>query len=98
MLLRTFKLSNRYVLGAISRLNRNTRLTTRIRYLDLNYDHQDKNATSIAEQVWMVSSSIMHDYKNWRFTIAADISHSTFEDNIKDETELNASFMVEYNL
>jgi len=96
-----------YVLGAISQLSRNTRLTTKIRYLDLNYDNQDKNAnnpiigntvTSIAEQVWMVSSSIMHDYKNWRFTLAADISRSTFENEISNKTDFNASFMVEYNL
>ena len=96
-----------YVLGAISQLDINTRLTAKVRYLDLNYDNQDKapdnpiignTVTSIAEQVWMLSSSVRHDYKNWRFTLATDISHSTFENNVDDETDFNASFMVEYNL
>ena len=96
-----------YVLGAISQLGINTRMTTKIRYLDLNYDNQDKapnnpiignTVTSIAEQVWMISSSVQHDYKNWRFTLAADISQSTFENDISNETDVNASFMIEYNL
>lgn len=96
-----------YVLGTISQLDINTRLTAKIRYLDLNYDNQDKapdnpiignTVTSIAEQVWMLSSSIRHDYKNWRFTLAADISRSTFENDISSETDVNGYFMVEYNL
>jgi len=96
-----------YVLGAISQLDLNTRFTTKIRFLDLNYDNQDKapdntiignTVTSIAEQVWMMSGSLRHDYKNWRFTLATDISRSTFENNIDDKTNFNASFMVEYNL
>lgn len=96
-----------YVLGAISQLNTNTRLTTKLRYLDLNYDNSDKApenptignpVTSIAEQVWMISSSIQHDYKNWRFTLSGDVSHSSFENNISDETEFNAALQVEYNL
>jgi hypothetical protein len=99
--------SKTYVLGAISQLDINTRLTTKIRYLDLNYDNQDKapdnpiignTVTSIAEQVWMISSSAQHDYKNWRFTLAAEVSHSTFDNDISNETDFNASFMVEYNL
>ena len=96
-----------YVLGAISQLNTNTRLTTKLRFLDLNYDNSDKapdnplignTVTSIAEQVWMISSSVQHDYKNWRFTLSGDISQSSFENDIDDETEFNASFQVEYNL
>lgn len=96
-----------YVLGAISQLGTNTRLTTKLRYLDLNYDNSDKAAdnpaignsvTSIAEQVLMISSSVQHDYENWRFTLSSDISHSTFETTNNDETEFNATFQVEYNL
>ncbi len=96
-----------YVLGAISQLDINTKLTTKLRYLDLNYDNQDKapnnpiignTVTSIAEQVWMISGSIRHDYKNWRFTLATDISQSSFKNDIDDETDFNASFMIEYNL
>jgi hypothetical protein len=96
-----------YVLGTISQLGIDTRLTTKIRYLDLNYDNQDKapnnpiignTVTSIAEQLWMISSSIQHDYKNWRFTLATDLSHSTFDNDISNESDFNASFMVEYNM
>lgn len=99
-----------YVLGAISQLGSNTRLTTKLRYLDLNYDNSDKapdnpfignTVTSIAEQVWMLSGSAQHDYRNWRFTLGADISRSTFPDstnNMGSNTDVNASFAVEYNL
>lgn len=96
-----------YVLGAIAQLGINTRLTTKIRYLDLNSDNQDKapdnplignTVTSIAEQVWMISGSAQHDYKNWRFTLATEISHSTFENEISNDTDINASFKIEYNL
>jgi hypothetical protein len=99
-----------YVLGAISQLDTNTRLTSKLRYLDLNYDNSDKApenpivgnpVTSIAEQVWMISASAQHNYQNWRFTLAADISHSSFPnnlDNIKSSTDVNAFLAVEYNL
>lgn len=96
-----------YVLGAISQLSTNTRLTTKLRFLDLNYDNSDKapndplignTVTSVAEQVWIVSSSVQHDYKNWRFTLSGDISQSSFDNDIDDETEVNASLQIEYNL
>lgn len=96
-----------YIVGTISQINSNTRHTTKFRYLDLNYDNSDKaplipsigNAvTSIAERVWMLSTSIQHDYKNWRFTFSSEISKSTFENKLDDEKEFNASLQVEYNL
>ena len=96
-----------YVLGTISQLSINTRLTAKLRYLDLNYDNRDKapnnsiignTVTSIAEQVWMVSSSLQHDYRNWRFILSGDISQSSFENNIDDKTAFNAALQVEYNL
>lgn len=96
-----------YVLGAISQLGTNTRLTTKLRYLDLNYDNSDNAAdngnigntvTHYAEQVWMISSSVQHDYQHWRFTLSADISQSSFEENISDKTAFNAALQVEYNL
>jgi hypothetical protein len=96
-----------YVLGAISQLGINTRLTTKIRYLDLNSDNQDKapnnllvgnTVSSIAEQVWMISGSTQHDYKNWRFTLTTEVSHSTFDNKVSNETDINAHFKVEYNL
>jgi len=94
------------VLGAISQWDRNTRLTTKLRFLDLNYDNSDKapnnplignTVTSIAEQVWMISSSVQHDHKNWRFTLSSDISQSSFDHNIDDKTAFNASLQIEYN-
>lgn len=98
-----------YVLGAISQLSSHTRLTTKLRYLDLNYDNSDKApdnpiignpVTSVAEQVWMISSSAQHDYQNWRFTLSTEVSHSSFPstDNMSSNNDFNASFLVEYNL
>lgn len=96
-----------YVLGAISQLNTNTRLTTKLRYLDLNYDNSDKapetptignSVTTIAEQVWMLSTSIQHDYQHWRFTLSSDISQSRFKNDLDKDTEFNASLQIEYNL
>lgn len=96
-----------YVLGAISQLGSNTRLTTKLRYLDLNYDNSDKApdnpiignpVTSIAEQVWMISGSLQHDYQNWRITLSSDISKSSFTNDIDNETDFVASIQVEYNL
>jgi len=46
----------------------------------------------------MISSSVQHDYKNWRLTLSGSISQSSFDNDIGDETELNASLQVEYNL
>jgi hypothetical protein len=96
-----------YVLGVISQLSINTRITTKLRYLDLNYDNSDKApndpiignpVTSIAEKVWMISSNIQHDYQRWRFTLSSNISQSSFENNINDETDFNASILIQYNL
>ena len=96
-----------FVVGGISQLSTNTRLTTKFRYLDLNYDNSDKAPddpiignplTSIAEQMVMASASIQHSYKNWRFTLGTDISHSSYENDIDSETNFNASLTVEYNL
>ena len=96
-----------YVVGAISQLGTNTRLTTKLRYLDLNVDNSDKApdnpiignpVTNIAEQVWMISGSVQHDYQNWRITLSSDISQSSFENDIDNETEFNTTIQVEYNL
>lgn len=96
-----------YVMGAISQLSTNTRLITKLRYLDLNYDNSDKSpnspnignsVTEIAEQVWMLSTSIQHDYQNWRFTLASDFSQSSFKNGLDSDTEFNALLQVECNL
>lgn len=96
-----------YVLGAISQLDVNTRMIAKLRYLQLNSDNQDKApnnpiignpVTAIAEDVWLLSTSVQHNYQNWRFTLDADISQSTFENDIANKTKFNASLTVEYNL
>ncbi len=96
-----------FVLGAITQLTSNTRVNSKVRYLDLNYDNSDKNKndplignplTSIAEQMFMLSSTIQHSYQNWRFSLGAEVGRSSFDDNIDDKTHLNASFTLEYNL
>lgn len=99
------------VVGAISQLGANTRMTTKLRYLDLNYDNSDKAPTNpiignpltaVAEEMFMVSGSLQHSYQNWRFTLDTDISRSSFIDNVLNKTddgiEVNASFTIEYNL
>jgi hypothetical protein len=96
-----------YVLGTISQLSTNTHITAKLRYLKLNTDNQDKApnnpiignpVTSIAEDVWMLSSSIRHSHKNWRFTFDMDLSHSSFINDIDNEVDFNTSLTIEYNL
>lgn len=96
-----------YVIGTISQLDINTHMTARLRYLDLNYDNQDKapnnsiignTVASIAEQVWIISASIQHDKQNWRFTLGTDISRSTYTDKLSNSNDLNISLTIEYNL
>jgi hypothetical protein len=99
------------VLGTISQLNTNTKMTTKFRYLDLNYDNSDKAPTNpiignplapVAETMYMLSGTLQHSYQNWRFTVGADISRSSFIENVlnktDDGTEVNASLTIEYNL
>lgn len=98
------------VLGTISHLTTNTRMTTKWRYLDLNYDNSDKAPdnpiignplTSTHEKIYMFSTTVQHNYKNWRFTLGADISRSSFPSstsNANNSTDVNGSLTVEYNL
>ena len=96
-----------YVLGAYSQVGINTHITNKLRYLQLNYDNSDKapnnalignSITSIAKDTIMLSSSIQHNYRNWRFTLDGKISYSSFENNLDNETDYNASLTIEYNL
>ena len=95
------------VLGAISQLENDLRLTTKIRWLDLNYDNTDKAPknpiigtplTSTHETVVMFSTAVEHSYQRWRYSLAGDFGHSTYEDDISDKSEVNISFHVEYML
>ncbi len=94
-------------LGAISQFNRDTQITTKFRWLKLNYDNSDlapqntligNPLTSIAENILMVSTSIQFSYKQWRFTLETKLSQSSFVNNIGTKTNANAAFSLEYNL
>ncbi len=96
-----------YVLGLISQLNTNTHISHKLRYLELNYDNQDKAPnnplignplTSVAENMTMLSSSIRHSYKNWRFTFDINISHSRFVNDLPSKNRINSALTIEYNL
>ncbi len=96
-----------YVLGAYSQIDINTHLTSKLHYLQLNYDNSDKapnnplignTITSIAKNTIMLSYSIRHSYKNWRFTLGGNVSYSSFENNINSEKNYNASLTIEHNL
>jgi len=95
-----------YVLGIISQLDTNTHMSTKLRYLKLNYDNSDKAQnnplignplTSIAETVMMLSNSLRYSYQKWRFTLDSNISRSTFTDKA-NKNDFNLGFSVEYNL
>jgi hypothetical protein len=96
-----------YVLGTVTQFNTDTHLTTKLRYLKLNYDNRDKAPnnplignplTSIAENMTMLSASLRHSYKNWRFTLDASLSHSSYENMIDSTNSGNFALTVEYNL
>lgn len=98
------------VLGTISQLSANTRMTTKWRYLDLNNDNSDKAPdnpivgnplTSIHERMYAFSTSVQHNFRNWRFTLGADISRSSYPSSTNStdsSTDINGSLTVEYNL
>ncbi len=95
------------VLGFISSINENTKLTTKFRHLQLNKDNSDKAPTNpiignpltkVAEDVLMISTKVQHSYRNWRYTAGIDLSKSTFSDAKKDKNNANLFFKVEYNL
>lgn len=95
------------VLGASTLSSSNTQIEAKVRWLQLNKDNADKGPdnpiigntlTSIAEDMIMVSAKIQHSYKNWRFTVGSDISRSTFENALKDQTDANVFAQIEYNL
>ncbi|MBU2893018.1 capsule assembly Wzi family protein [Colwellia sp. D2M02] len=95
------------VVGAISQLGANTRMTTKFRYLDLNYDNHDKAPTNplignpltaVSEKMYMLSGNLQHSYQQWRFTLGVDVSRSSFVDTSMNNNEVNASLTIEYNL
>jgi hypothetical protein len=96
-----------FVLGMIAQGSNETNYEFKFRWLQLNKDNSDRSpgnaqigntVTEIAENVLMLSSKVQHSYRNWRFTVGADISQSKFDNDISDETDVNAYFNVEYNL
>ena len=96
-----------FVFGVMSELQTNTHLELKFRKLALNNDNSDKASnnplignplTAIAEDMVMLSAKVQHSYRNWRFTIGSDYSRSTFENNLHDESNVNAYLNIEYNL
>ncbi len=95
------------VLGFISSISPNTKVTTKLRLLQLNKDNNDRDPdsniignplTKIAEDMIMVSTKVQHSYKNWRYTLGLDLSKSTFDNDIAAKKQANMFVKVEYNL
>lgn len=95
------------VLGFIASIDANTKLTTKVRHLQLNKDNNDKAPTNpiignplskVSEEILMVSTKLQYSYKNWRYTAGIDLSKSTFENSINDKHNANLFLKVEYNL
>lgn len=94
-------------LGMISQVTNNTGYEFKFRWLQLNLDNSDKapgndiignTVTEIAENMLMLSGEVQHSYRNWRYTFGSDISKSTFDNDIKDDHEINLFLNVEYKL
>ncbi len=95
------------VIGTISHLQSDIKITNKLRWLDLNYDNSDRAPedpmvgnplASSHETMIMLSTNIEHSYKQWRYSIGGDFSHSRFEDDIDDNTEININLNIEYML
>jgi len=98
--------STNLVFGLVSQIQRNTQLTVKLRLLELNTDNNDKAPnnllignplTKIAEDITQVSTTVQHSHKNWRYTVGADFSQSTYQNDIKSKNNFNASLSIEYN-
>lgn len=96
-----------YVLGFISQGDGETNYEFKFRWLQLNKDNSDRapgnnqignTVSEIAENVLMLSSKVQHNYKNWRFTVGADISQSEFDNDISNKNDITGYFNIEYNL
>tara|TARA_R110000787_G_scaffold141758_1_gene255314 strand:- start:184 stop:1692 length:1509 start_codon:yes stop_codon:yes gene_type:complete len=95
------------VLGFISTIGQNTKLTAKLRHLQLNKDNNDKAPdniiignplTKVGEDMIMVSTKVQHSYKNWRYTAGVDLSKSTFKAIDKSTNSANLFLKIEYNL
>ncbi|MGB1263455.1 MAG: capsule assembly Wzi family protein [Cognaticolwellia sp.] len=96
-----------YVLGMIAQGSGDTNYEFKLRWLQLNKDNSDRapgnaqignTVSEIAENTLMLSSKVQHNYRNWRFTVGADISQSSFDNDIKTQTDVNGYFTIQYNL
>jgi hypothetical protein len=95
------------VVGLISQGYKNTNIELKFRWLQLNKDNSDRapgnttignTVTEVAEDVLMLSGKVQHSYRNFRFTLGGDLSQSTFDNDIKNENNINVFFNMEYNL
>jgi len=95
------------VLGAISQVKNDLSFQTKLRWLQLNKDNSDKapndpqignTLTPIAEDMLMLSGKIQYSYKNWRYTLGTSYSKSTFDNDTKDNSDVNLYLNIELNL
>ena len=95
------------VFGAISQAKDNLAFQTKFRWLQLNKDNHDKapdddlignTLTPIAENMLMLSGKVRYSYRNWRFTTGANISRSSYDNDIKDDSDANIYLNIEWNI
>lgn len=95
------------VAGLISHSLGNTNFDFKLRWIQLNKDNSDKapgntlignTITEIAENTVVLSTKVHHTYRALDFTLGADISQSEFDNDIDDESDINAYISIKYNL
>ena len=96
-----------FVLGAISQVQNDIGYQLKLRWLELNQDNNDKapnnplignTLTTVAEDMVELSGKVQYSYRNWRYTLGASYSKSTFDSAIDDDTDINLYMNIEYNL
>ncbi|XQW86996.1 capsule assembly Wzi family protein [Thalassotalea piscium] len=95
-----------FVLGLITDFKNDMLLTLKVRSMTLNKDNHDKAPDSliignplskVKEDIIMLSSKFQYSYKNWRYTLDADVSQSRFVDDYLNDNNVNLAVNVEYN-
>lgn len=99
--------SETFVLGAITQFENNIKATTKLRYLNLNYDNSDKAPdnpiignplTAVHQKMYMLSTSIEKSHKQWRFTVGGDVSNTKTINTNSTKSDINVFLDVEYIL
>lgn len=99
--------SETFVLGAITQFNNDIKATTKLRYLNLNYDNSDKAPdnpiignplTAVHQKMYMLSTSVEKSHKQWRFTVGGDVSNTKTINTNSTKSDINVFLDVEYIL